>query len=148
MMPGTLTEDQLKRRVALLEEHLSAENAHDLDGIMKTFGQGARLILNGYTFGDHDRIRAVHEDLGFSERGGFSDLRIEERRRYVTDDAIIMEQTLSGQHTGTWQGVAATGRSFKVAVCTVYTFDEEGKLAGENAYFDGAFLLKQLGALD
>ena len=146
-MPGTLTEDQLKRRVALLEKHLSAENAHDLDGIMKTFGQGARLVLNGYAFDDHERIRALHEDLGFSERGGFSDLRIEERRRYITDDAIILEQTLSGHHTGTWQGVTATGRSFKIAVCTVYTFDEEGKLAGENAYFDGAFLLKQLGAL-
>ena len=147
MLSETLTKDQLKQRVSLLEEHLRAENAHDMDGIMATFGQGARLVLNGYTFGDHDRIRSLHEDLGFGERGGFSDLKVEERRRYVADDAIIMEQTLSGRHTGTWQGVEATGRTFKVAVCTVYSFDEEGKLASENAYFDAAYLLKQLGAL-
>lgn len=145
-MPTLLTEDQ-KRRVHLLEEHLRAENAHDVDAIMETFGRGAKLVLNGYTFDDHQRIRQLHEDLGFNDRGGFSDLRIEERRRYITDDAIIMEQTLSGTHTGTWLGVAATGRSFKVAVCTVYVFDEEGKLSGENAYFDQAHLLKQLGAL-
>lgn len=146
-MSRTLNEDRLRTRVQLLEEHLRAENAHDMDGIMETFGQGARLVLNGYTFGDHDRIRALHEDLGFGERGGFSDLKVEERRRYVADDAIILEQTLSGTHTGTWQGVEATARSFKVAVCTVYSFDEDGKLASENAYFDGAYLLKQLGAL-
>jgi len=145
-MQKILTDDQ-KKRVSLLEEHLRAENAHDLVGIMKTFAHGATLVLNGYAFDDHERIRALHEDLGFSERGGFSDLRIDERRRYIADNAIILEQTLSGTHTGTWQGVAATGRSFQVAVCTVYIFDEEGKLSGENAYFDQSHLLKQLGAL-
>lgn len=146
-MSKTWTEDQLRERVRLLEEHLRAENAHDIEAIMETFGRGAIMILNGYTFEDHNGIRALHEEFGFNGRGGFSDLRIDERRRYIASDAIVLEQTLSGRHTGTWQGFAATGRAFKVAVCTVYTFDEEGKLAGENAYFDRALLLKQLGAL-
>jgi steroid delta-isomerase-like uncharacterized protein len=146
-MSQAWSEDQLKARVALLEEHLRAENAHDLEAIMETFGQGAIMILNGYTFEDHKGIRSLHEEFGFNDSGGFSDLRIDVKRRHIADDAIILEQTLSGRHTGTWQGYQATGRSFKVAVCTVYTFDEEGKLAGENAYFDRAFLLKQLGAL-
>lgn len=141
------SEDQLKTRAALLEEHLRAENEHDLEAIMETFGQGAVMILNGYTFEDHNGIRALHEEFGFNDNGGFSDLRVEVRRRHNATDAIILEQTLSGRHTGTWQGYGATGRSFKVAVCTVYTFDEEGKIVGENAYFDRAFLLKQLGAL-
>jgi len=146
-MTKTWTDEQLRARVALLEEHLRAENAHELEAIMETFGHGATMILNGYTFEDHAGIRALHEEFGFGEGGGFSDLRIEERQRYIAGDAIVLEQTLSGRHTGTWQGLAATARSFKVAVCTVYTFDEEGKLAGENAYFDRALLLKQLGAL-
>ncbi len=146
-MSKAWTEDQLRVRVRLLDEHLRAENAHDMEAIMETFGQGAIMILNGYTFEDHKGIRALHEEFGFNERGGFSDLRIEERRRHIADDAIVLEQTLTGRHTGNWQGLEATGRSFKVAVCTVYTFDEEGKLAGENAYFDRALLLKQLGAL-
>lgn len=146
-MSKTWTENQLRVRTQLLEEHLRAENAHDLEAIMQTFGQGAVMILNGYTFEDHEGIRSLHEEFGFNGRGGFSDLRIDERRRYIAGDAIILEQTLSGRHTGTWQGLAPTARTFKVAVCTVYTFDEEGKLAGENAYFDRALLLKQLGAL-
>jgi steroid delta-isomerase-like uncharacterized protein len=146
-MSKAWSEDQLMTRVGLLEEHLRAENAHDLEAIMETFGQGAIMILNGYTFEDHKGIRSLHEEFGFNDNGGFSDLRIEVKQRHIASDAIVLEQTLSGRHTGTWQGYPATGRSFKVAVCTVYTFDEEGKLAGENAYFDRAFLLKQLGAL-
>jgi hypothetical protein len=142
-----LTEDRRAARVRMLEEHLRAENAHDLKGIMETFGQAARLVLNGYSFDDHAGIRALHEDFGFGEDGGFSELRVQEKRRYVTDDAIVMEQTLSGRHTGTWQGIAATGRSFKISVCAIYTFDEEGRLAGENVYFDSGYLLKQLGVL-
>ncbi|HEV2911864.1 MAG TPA: ester cyclase [Pyrinomonadaceae bacterium] len=146
-MPNALAEDRRRARIGLLEEHLRAENLHDLDAIMETFGAGARLILNGYAFADPDGIRALHRDFGFAEDGGFSDLRVDERRRYISDDAVIMEQTLSGKHTGTWQGIEATRREFKIPVCTVYTFDEEDKLAGENVYFDRALLLKQLGVL-
>ncbi|HEY6186685.1 MAG TPA: ester cyclase [Pyrinomonadaceae bacterium] len=147
MMSKTLTHEGASVQVNLLEEHLRAENAHDLDAIMKTFAEDARLILNGYTFGGHDVIRALHHDLGFGGDGGFSELRVEERHRYVTSEAVIIEQTLSGRHTGTWQGIEASGITFKIAVCTIYTFDEEGRIVGENVYFDRALLLEQLGAL-
>jgi predicted ester cyclase len=69
------------------------------------------------------------------------------RRRYVTSEAVIMEQTLNGRHTGNWQGIEASGITFKIAVCTIYTFNEAGKIVGENVYFDRAQLLEQLGAL-
>jgi predicted ester cyclase len=133
--------------VRMLEEHLRAENAHDVDGIMDTFSQGAKFTLNGNTYGGHSLIRIAHERFGFGEGGSFSDLRVEENRRYTSDDAIILEQTVSGKHTGTWDGISATGRAIKVSVCTIYTFDADDKLVGENVYFDGALLLRQLGVL-
>jgi predicted ester cyclase len=138
---------QLQTRLRGLEEHLQAENAHDVNAIMKTFAHNGVLVFNGLPLSDHDHIRALHEGLGFSEQGGFSDLRIEEKQRYVSDAAIILEQLVSGTHTGEWQGLAATGRKMQVAVCTVYKFDEEGKLVSENVYFDTGSLLKQLGKL-
>ena len=147
MMSKTLTHEEASANVSLLEEHLRAENAHDLDAIMQTFAADAKLILNGYTFGDHNVIRALHQDLGFGDDGGFSELRVEERQRYITGEAIIMEQTLSGRHTGTWQGIEASGITFKIAVCAIYSFNEESKIVGENVYFDRALLLEQLGAL-
>ena len=105
------------------------------------------LIFNGVSIADHDRIRALHEELGFGEGGGFSDLTIEERARYVSEEAIILEQVVKGRHTGVWQGVPATGRKVELAVSTVYKFNEEGKLSSENVYFDTGGLLKRLGVL-
>lgn len=135
---------QLKAHIKLLNEHLEAENLYDIEGIMRTFEQDASVIINGNVFSGLESIRRFHERLGFDQNGGFSNLRIGERHRYVHEEAIIIEQTLSGIHTGSWQGIAATGRSFEVPVCTVYTFGKENKLAGESVYFDSALLLRQL----
>jgi hypothetical protein len=146
-MSETLSQDQRHTRARCLEQHLQAENRHDVPAIMQTFAHHAVLVFNGLPLADHDSIRTLHEQLGFGEHGGFSDLHVEERQRYISDEAIILEQAVRGRHMGTWQGIAPTGRTFEVAVCTVYKFDEEDKLAGEHVYFDTGSLLKQLGVL-
>lgn len=146
-MPEILSQDRLQARVRCLDEHIQAENQHDVNAIMKTFARDGALVFNGLPLGDHDRIRALHEGLGFGDQGGFSDLQIEVKQRYISEEAIILEQVVRGTHTGEWQGVAATGRKIEVAICTVYKFDEECKLAAENVYLDTGGLLKQLGAI-
>lgn len=142
-----MTNDRLQARIELLNEHLEAEQRYDIEGIMRTYEPEAEVIINGYVFSGPENIRKFHERLGFDKKGGFSNLRVGERHRYVHDEAIIIEQTLSGTHTGTWQGIAATGRSFEVPVCTVYTFGKENRLEGESVYFDSALLLRQLGII-
>jgi SnoaL-like polyketide cyclase len=142
-----MTDDKLKARIQLLNEHLEAERKYDIEGLMLTYEQDASVIINGNVFRSPENIRKFHERLGFSQNGGFSKLRVGERQRYVHEETIIIEQTLSGTHTGTWQGITATGRSFEVPVCTVYTFGKENKLAGETVYFDSALLLRQLGVV-
>ena len=146
-MSISVSDHRAEARARCLEEHLRAENQHDVDAIMKTFAQNGVLIFNGVSIADHDRIRALHEDLGFGQGGGFSDLSIEEKERYVSGEAIVLEQVVRGKHTGVWQGVPATGRTVELAVSTVYKFDEEGKLSSENVYFDTGGLLRQLGVL-
>lgn len=141
-----MTDDKLKARIKLLNEHLEAEKMYDIEGIMRTYEQDATVSINGHVFRGPESIRKFHEQLGFDQHGGFSNLSVGERQRYVHDEAIIIEQTLSGIHTGKWQGIAPTGRSFEVPVCTVYTFGKENKLSGERVYFDSALLLRQLGA--
>jgi SnoaL-like polyketide cyclase len=142
-----LTTDQLEARITLLDEHLEAENRHDIEAIMGTYEQDSEVIINGNVFSGSNSIRKFHERLGFGQNGGFSELRVGERHRYIHDEAIIIEQTLSGVHTGTWQGIAATARSFEIPVCTVYIFGETNKLAVERVYFDSTLLLKQLGVV-
>lgn len=142
-----MTDDKLSARIKLLNEHLEAEIRYDIEGIMHTYEQDASVIINGHVFRGPESIRKFHERLGFNQNGGFSNLRVAERHRYVHAEAIIIEQTLSGIHTGAWQGIAVTGRSFEVPVCTVYTFGKENKLAGESVYFDSLILLRQLGVV-
>ena len=147
-MSTMLSHGQIQARLELVEEHIRAENAHDVDGIMNTFGKHPVFRLNGDTFDGHDSIRALYQGFGFGGSGsGFSEVHVEIDRRHVSDDAIILEVTLTGEHTETWQGIPATGRKFAIPLCAVFPFDEEGKLAGERVYLDGALLLKQLGVL-
>jgi steroid delta-isomerase-like uncharacterized protein len=146
-MPTALTRDQIEARLRIVEEHMRAENGHDVDGIMRTFGENPTFVLNGDTFTGHESIRAMYEGFGFGGRGGFADIHVEVRRRHVSDDAVILEATLSGEHADAWQGIPATGRKVEVPLCAVFPFSRDGKLTGERVYLDGALLLTQLGVL-
>jgi hypothetical protein len=141
------TQAQREARINLLNQHLEAENRHDIEAIMGTYEQEPEVVINGNVFSEASSVRKFHERLGFGQNGSFSELCVIERHRYIHDEAVIIEQTLSGRHTGTWQGIAATGHSFEVAVCTVYLFGEENKLVGERVYFDSMLLLRQLGVV-
>ena len=146
-MPTILDQDQLEARLKLVDEHMRAENAHDVDGVMQTFGKDPIFVLNGDTLTGPESIRAMYEDFGFGGRGGFANIHVEVKQRHISDNAVILEATLSGEHTNTWQGIPATGRKVEVPLCAVFPFDAEGKLAGERVYLDGALLLRQLGVL-
>ena len=146
-MNAALKQDQREARLKLVEEHVRAENAHDLDAIMETFGHQATFMLNGLSLNNRENIRALYDGFGFSEQGGFSNLKAEVKQQHVSDEAITLEIVLSGKHTSEWQGIPATGREFEIPACAIFAFDGEGKLAGERVYFDGALLLKQLGVL-
>jgi predicted enzyme related to lactoylglutathione lyase len=131
---------------ALLDEHLRAENAHDLHAILATYGASPVIELNGKRIEGHAAVREFHRAFGFGGGDGasFSDVHVAERHRHRVGDAVIVEQTLRGTHSGTWQGLAPTGRAFEVAVCTVYVFDADGKLACERVYLDEGRIRRQL----
>jgi hypothetical protein len=58
---------------------------------------------------------------------------------------VILEVRISGTHTGPWRGLPATGRRLDFPLCGLFTFDAEGRLAGERIYYDRATILRQLG---
>jgi SnoaL-like polyketide cyclase len=67
------------------------------------------------------------------------------RDRYATDEAVILEVTISGTHTGAWRGLPATGNQIRFPLCGIYTFDQENRLLSEKIYYDRAAVFKQLG---
>jgi steroid delta-isomerase-like uncharacterized protein len=130
-------------RIALVEQHVRLENAHDLEGVLQTFGSTARY--DDEAWGEHyeggDGVRQFYEQL----MKALPDLAIELVRRHVTDDAVLLEVMIRGTHLGEWRGLPATGRRVELPLCGVYTFDSENRLAGEKIYYDRGTVLGQLG---
>jgi len=143
MATASIPKDKRSARIAIVEEHLRLENAHDLDGVLATFGDIAQY--DDEAWGEHhkgkDGVRSFYTSL----MKALPNLEILVQKRYVTDDAIILEVLIRGTHLGAWRGLPATGRRVEIPLCGVYTFDENDRLAGERIYYDRGTVLRQLG---
>ena len=130
-------------RIAVVEEHVRCENGHDLEAVMATFGAKARY--DDEPWEDHrigrDGVRSYYTEL----LRALPDLSIEVRHRHVATDSIVLEVTIRGTHLGLWRKLPATGRPLEFPLCAVYTFDADGRLAGERIYYDRGMVLGQLG---
>lgn len=143
MSTASIPKDSRAARIAIVEEHIRLENAHDLEGVLRTFGNLARY--DDEAWGEHyegaSGVRQFYEQLMHA----MPDLEIDVRRQHVSDDAILVEVVIRGTHLGKWRGLPATGRLIEFPLCGVYTFDSEDRLAGEKIYYDRATVLYQVG---
>jgi steroid delta-isomerase-like uncharacterized protein len=140
---ASIPKDRTSTRLAIVEQHIRFENAHDLEGVLGTFGDGARYDDEawGEHHEGHDGVRLFYEQM----MKALPDLVIDVQRRHVTDDAIVLEVMIRGTQLGSWRGLPATGRRVDLPLCAVYTFDAADRLAGEKIYYDRGTVLRQLG---
>ena len=136
----------MQARLKIVEEHIALENEHNLDGIMRTFGNAARYDDEPWDvhYVGRQEVRAFYAQLLHA----MPDLHIEVRQRHLAEAAVIVEVIIRGQHLGAWRGLPATGRRIDFPLCGIYTFDEGNRLAGEKIYYDRATVLRQLGVFD
>lgn len=141
--PGGAQTDKRSARLAIVEQHVRLENAHDLEGVLGTFGDTAHY--DDEAWGEHyagaSGVRQFYQQL----MNALPDLQIKIQRRHVTDDAIVLEVLIYGTHLGPWRGLPATGRRVEIPLCGVYTFDSSDRLSGEKIYYDRGTVLRQLG---
>jgi steroid delta-isomerase-like uncharacterized protein len=135
--------DRASARVAVVEQHIRLENEHDLEGVLRTFGDSSRYDDEAWNehYSGRNGVRQFYEQL----MKALPDLEIEVQQRHVTADAIVMEVIIRGTQLGEWRGLPATGRRVEIPLCGVYTFDPNDQLAGEKIYYDRATVLRQLG---
>jgi len=140
---AAILSDRIRAQLALVEEHVRRENAHDLPGIMATFGH--RAWYDDEPWDEHhegrDAVHDYYEDLLTS----LPDLHIDIANCLAAEDGVALEVRISGTHLGSWRGLPPTGRQVTFPLCGLYTFDEEGKLAGERIYYDRGSVLHQVG---
>lgn len=143
MATASSMQDNLAARMAIVEEHVRLENAHDLEGVLRTFGGSARY--DDEPWGEHytgaEGVRRFYAQL----LNAMPDLEIVVKRRHIAEDTIVLEVLIHGTHLGDWKGLSATGRRVQLPLCGIYTFDEQNRLAGEKIYYDRGTVLKQLG---
>jgi steroid delta-isomerase-like uncharacterized protein len=143
MVDASDPKDRRSARIAMVEQHIRLENDHDLEGVLRTFGDTARY--DDEPWGEHytgrDGVRLFYEQL----MKALPDLEIAVQRRHMAEDAILVEVVIRGTHLGDWRGLPATGRRVEFPLCGVYTFDPDDRLAGEKIYYDRGSVLRQLG---
>ena len=140
---ASLPKDRVSARIAVVERHIRLENEHDLEGVLRTFGDSARY--DDEAWGEHyegrNGVRQFYEQL----MQALPDFEIEVQRRHVADEAILVEVMIRGTHLGGWRGLPATERRVEFPLCGVYTFDADDHLSGEKIYYDRGTVLRQLG---
>ena len=143
MASASIPKDRASARIAVVEQHIRLENEHDLEGVLRTFGDSARY--DDEPWGEHytgrNGVREFYEQL----MKALPDLEIAVQRRHVAEDAVLVEVVIRGTHLGDWRGLPATGRRVEFPLCGVYTFDADDRLAGERIYYDRGCVLRQLG---
>jgi steroid delta-isomerase-like uncharacterized protein len=138
-----LSPERRAARLRLVEEHVLAENDHDVDATMRTFGEAASFQLNAEPLPGRAAVTAFYAEL----MQAFPDLQIEVKRRHTSDEAVVLEVVIRGTQRAEFRGIPSTGRTAEFPLCAVFDFDEHDRLREETVYFDSALMLTQLGVL-
>ena len=128
---------------SLVERHLKAEGAGDVDGAVAVHTDDVEHDVVGWPEGvlhGKEAARQFYAELT-------SNFRTEEERpthRYLTEDAMILDQEMTGTVTGTLLGMPGDGRRITFRVLHVFEF-RDGLISRENVWLDGAAIQQQLG---
>ena len=130
-----VNERERERRRKLVQAHVAAENAHDIEAIVATFAPHAINRMNGVVSTTPEAVRQAHTLFGLSaEPGIFTDLQVVHEVEHFSDEEIIYEGHFVGTHTGTAPGYPPpTGQELKLPYIVVYRFDPDGLLVSESA---------------
>lgn len=144
--------DRLQRMMALLDQHVNAELAGDLDTTMATMSDQPHLHNVPTPVGGFGQpgVRAFYRDHLI---GQFfpPDVEMTNISRTVGEQQIVDEMFIRFTHSAVidWMlpGVAPTGRKVEMAVAVIVGFTDD-RIAHEHIYWDQASVLVQIGLLD
>lgn len=126
---------QRDARLAVVREHMDAENRQDFDAVIGTFARPRyELMAGGHVFDGEEEVRRYFAQ----SRGTFPDQRNENVVLHSTDDGVVAEFDLLGTHRD-------TGGSFRSRMVALFLFEGE-RIVCERVYFDRASIDEQVRA--
>ena len=93
MANASISKGRRSARIAIVEQHIRFENDHDLEGVLRTFGESARYDDEpwGEHYKDTDGVRLFYEQL----MKALPDLEIIVQRCHVADDAFLWKSSFA-----------------------------------------------------
>jgi steroid delta-isomerase-like uncharacterized protein len=126
----------------LVSRHLRAEGAGDVDGAVAVYTDDIEHDVIGFpgspTEGK-DGARKFYEEL----TANFRTEGEEVLRRYFTDNAMILEQVMTGAVIGSMLGLPGHGRRISFRILHLFEF-RDGLISRENVWLDSAAIVNQL----
>jgi steroid delta-isomerase-like uncharacterized protein len=129
----------------LIERLVEAWNRHDPDAVSRCYSPDA--VSRDITLGEPLRGRDAIRNAAAMYMTAFPDIHFDIRRIACEGDLVCEEWRATGTHEGDLMGLNATHRKGTTLGCNVIRVGDDGLIASETTYWDGAGLYRQLGAL-
>ncbi|OBB89331.1 hypothetical protein A5760_01980 [Mycobacterium colombiense] len=130
-----------QRREAIVNQHVEAENRHDVEAAIATFHH-PRYELNGVPSEGKAAVGELLQGLMHS----MSDFHAKTVRLRHMDDGVLVEGFIIGTHDGEWAGIPPSGNRLNFPLVGIFEFDGD-RLLCEKVSFDMATVLTQMGVL-
>ena len=130
--------------VAVVERHLKAEGAGDIDGAVAPYTEDIIHDAVGFPGSPRTGKQAAREFYGFLT----ANFRTEEEvplHRWFVDDTMFLEQTMTGTVIGEMLGIPGNGRRVTFRVFHVFEFTD-GLVSREQVWLDTGAIAAQLTA--
>ena len=128
--------------LALVERHLKAEGAGDVEGAVAVYTDDIvhdAVGFPGSPLQGKDAARAFYQHL----TANFRTEHEQPRHQYWAEDSLVMEQLMTGTVMGQMLGLPGNGRRINFRILHVFEF-RDGLISGENVWLDTAAIHAQL----
>lgn len=129
---------------SLVNRHLTAENKHHIGETLATLHP--ECVFEDLPLGLSYIGRSGAAEYYKTWWNAFSIEVNGIARHWTTDGNMIAEARYFGTHSGSFHGLAATGRNIELRLAVIIRF-KEGLMLGERFYYDLSSLLSQLGVM-
>jgi steroid delta-isomerase-like uncharacterized protein len=130
------------RMQRLVDSHMSAENRGDIDGAVAVYTDDVEHDVVGFP-GGASRGKDAARDFYAYLTANFRSESWEILRQFFADDAMVLEQLMTGTVIGSLLGLPGHGRRISYRMLHVFEF-RDGLISRENIWLDTAAVIDQL----
>ena len=130
--------------IALVERHLKAEGAGDVDGAVAVYTDDIEHDSVGFPGSPRTGKESAREFYRFLA-ANFRTEGEEPLNRFFDDDTMVLEQVMTGTVIGEMLGIPGNGRRVSFRILHVFGF-RDGLISREQVWIDSAAIVDQLTA--